>query len=1313
MSYSVVSAAVWLLFFCHAVSGTFLSQIEPCPDYCGDKDPSDWTVYSSLAPLSQCNQPILFDFNIHNPVDANTIFKLRACNAGNAMPSSVAHVNEGQSNITSRSVGARATPSNSSSRSSGSTTNVSFQLLSGGSSASTAAKDYTTILSALQNRLKSQVANNTASTALFGYSNGVTVGMFIGAGMDPAATPQVFKYLLAQQPGSEIVAQLCGDNRTARHVYGMSVNTNGDISAIQKDVLSWWNAKCVESSSATASQTFNVDIVDQNLGKTNSSSVKARRDGTCRTVTVYSGDSCGSLASECGISGQDFTTYNSQRTNLCSTLAVGEKVCCSSGGLPNWQPSANPDGTCVVYNVQPGDNCAAIAANYGWQISDLSTFNDGTTWGWSGCALQTGLAMCVSKGTPPLPASVSNALCGPIVPGTTQPTDGTAIADLNPCPLNACCDIWGQCGITEPYCEDNRGPTGNPGTAPVNEYGCISNCGTGITNNRSPPSQFISVGYYEQFNWNRECLNMRSADLQGSSYTHIHWAFAGINPDFTVNITDDGDSQFTHFLQLTGVKRIISFGGWGYSTDPSTYDILRSAMTEANRDTFVNNIKNFAIQNNLDGIDIDWEYPGEPDIPGIPKGQPTDGPNYLQFLLALKVALGDKMSVSIAAPASYWYLKQFPIRQMSQVVDYIVYMTYDLHGQWDYGNKFSQEGCPNGNCLRSHVNFTETGYTLAMLTKAGVSSNKIIVGISSYGRSFGMTDPSCTGPDCTFQGQVVNGTGGGSTADFGRCTATRGYISNAEIDELVANGVAKGWYDSDSDSDMAVWGSTWVAYQSVFTRGSRSRFYKVLNFGGTIDWAVDLLEFTGDDGDETDPSQDTSGNGSYPLPDLSCSASYATLDAIAADAGKIPSMCAAIYMVQILQKMYNDAMAQYNSLMTQGYDDKFKTYAGVVVDHAGASMTQMIYGNGTKYFDCVVAEVNFCCSVCNSNDHGCDYCRNETSGCKQFCNPRYGVCSPIGKRGLDASAQDLGPTGIFARDVLPIPGFSKEPEPCPPDYSKHGYGGAQVNGVPSNSIWWNFRNDQTTAQFYADLYSETAIPKNKTSIQTHVRNNNACAPSSHQGDDCWNLGVDYTMPYVDNYTISDVVNPKDVVTQATANATDLLGQIGDVLSFMQSGLYEGDYMDVVDTISIPIMMINSSVTEMATIESVADEITKERRMEIIMAFFGAILFLIPIAGEVLGSIAELAEIGAIVSAVGEVGNVAFDIYSVASDPNNAPLAIMSAIFEPFALLDIAKVAKAAAIRRGMSADEVGKLGKQVKPVLDKIDTIKTGSKCNR
>jgi hypothetical protein len=87
----------------------------------------------------------------------------------------------------------------------------------------------------------------------------------------------------------------------------------------------------------------------------------------------------------------------------------------------------------------------------------------------------------------------------------------------------------------------------------------------------------------------------------------------------------------------------------------------------------------------------------------------------LAFLRVLKGLLPGK-SVSIAAPSSYWYLKNFPIAEIAQVTDYIVFMTYDLHGQWDAGNAYSQEGCSSGSCLRSDVNLTETLTALAMVS---------------------------------------------------------------------------------------------------------------------------------------------------------------------------------------------------------------------------------------------------------------------------------------------------------------------------------------------------------------------------------------------------------------------------------------------------------------------------------------------------------------------------------------------------------------------------------------------------------------------
>jgi hypothetical protein len=125
-----------------------------------------------------------------------------------------------------------------------------------------------------------------------------------------------------------------------------------------------------------------------------------------------------------------------------------------------------------------------------------------------------------------------------------------------------------------------------------------------------------------------------------------------------------------------------------------------------------------------------------------------------------------------------------------------------------------------------------------MITKAGVPSSKIIVGLSSYGRSFKMTKPGCTGPMCRFVGPD-------SGAAPGKCTNTAGYISDAEINQILAeDSSAVTSYDKSSNSNILVYNSTeWVAYMDDDTRTSRTEYYEELNMGGTSDWAVDLQSF--------------------------------------------------------------------------------------------------------------------------------------------------------------------------------------------------------------------------------------------------------------------------------------------------------------------------------------------------------------------------------------------------------------------------------------------------------------------------------------
>lgn len=628
---------------------------------------------------------MLLDFNIYNPLnDPQSHVSVHSCTADGITVTNAPIENDNSFSPNSNNSQVQQVQ-------------ASLQLAWVIPDASGSANETTAAIDPIQSYLAQQ-ANNTESIA-FSYTGQSIIGIYAGAQIQSQGIPlpilQQFVSEVQTMNGSDsIIVQLCGEDRSSKYSFGIIANMNSDLAYVQNVVKTWKDGQCLTSYSGSTtwhSVTLSTPVLPTSnttttipLNGTNTTALHNRAlyaRSNCSTVTVASGDTCASLAAECGISAADFTEYNPSST-LCSTLAAGQHVCCSLGALPDFAPQPYSNGICATYLVVAGDSCSELAVTYSLTNDEIESFNT-QTWGWMGCSdLQAGQNICLSTGSPPMPASVTNAICGPQVPGTPIPPSGTNLSTIDECPLNICCDIWGQCGTTSEFCTITESSTGAPGTAAVGSNGCISNCGIDIIIS-SAPAQFMRVGYFEGFNFDRPYLNEYILDIDYTQYTHIHLGFATITPDFDIDVTSISN-QFDMFLALPDVKRVLTIGGWAFSTDPSTYDIFRQAVQAENLYIIVPNIVAFVQKYGLDGVDIDWEYPGEPDIKGIPAGSPDDGDNYFIFLAELKNALAQETpgtTLSIAIPASYWYLQGFPINAMSSVVDYFIYMTYDLHGQ--------------------------------------------------------------------------------------------------------------------------------------------------------------------------------------------------------------------------------------------------------------------------------------------------------------------------------------------------------------------------------------------------------------------------------------------------------------------------------------------------------------------------------------------------------------------------------------------------------------------------------------------------------
>lgn len=212
---------------------------------------------------------------------------------------------------------------------------------------------------------------------------------------------------------------------------------------------------------------------------------------------------------------------------------------------------------------------------------------------------------------------------------------GKAFYKLDKCPLNVCCSKHGFCGTTEEFCGNKK----------VDQPSCEVNRAVGFTR---------VVGYYEGWSRDRPCNKFYPEYLPINVYTHLNFAFAGINPT-TLEVVPSSKFDLDLYYRLTYLKQhdpalkvMIAIGGWTFNDPGPTATTFSDIAGSSSAQTkFINSLISFMSTYGFDGVDLDWEYPGAEDR----SGRPADYKNFPIFMKRLKKALGD-YEVSITLPAS-------------------------------------------------------------------------------------------------------------------------------------------------------------------------------------------------------------------------------------------------------------------------------------------------------------------------------------------------------------------------------------------------------------------------------------------------------------------------------------------------------------------------------------------------------------------------------------------------------------------------------------------------------------------------------------
>jgi chitinase len=314
--------------------------------------------------------------------------------------------------------------------------------------------------------------------------------------------------------------------------------------------------------------------------------------------------------------------------------------------------------------------------------------------------------------------------------------------------------------------------------------------------------------------------------IHARKLTHINFAFARIDRNGRVAFEPLASAAGLEGLlalrdENPALRILVSVGGWqaeGFSD---------AALTDASRSIFASSAVALLEKYGLDGIDLDWEYPGQ-GVAGI-KYRPEDKQNFTSLVKTLREAL-DKESAARGRTGKQRYLltiasadrEYFDHTEMDKLhvwLDWVNIMSYDFF------NALTPTTGHHAGLYRSELAAATDRNADASVKQhlaAGIPPNKLVLGVAFYGRAFA----------------------GVNARSNGRNQAYERYDTDHSYAELVDRYIGKqGFvrYWDDRAQAPYLWNEasrTFITYDDPRSIGIKARYVKDHRLGGMMFWEL-------------------------------------------------------------------------------------------------------------------------------------------------------------------------------------------------------------------------------------------------------------------------------------------------------------------------------------------------------------------------------------------------------------------------------------------------------------------------------------------
>ena len=246
------------------------------------------------------------------------------------------------------------------------------------------------------------------------------------------------------------------------------------------------------------------------------------------------------------------------------------------------------------------------------------------------------------------------------------------------------------------------------------------------------PRKPVVIGYVGGYNG-----IVDTSMVDATKLTHINYAFVDVqnNRAWLTNLkTDSINFKNLNKLKLKNpdLKILISIGGWTWSGKFSD-----AVLSDTSRKAFAASAVDIIREYELDGVDIDWEYPAQPGADGN-IFRPEDKQNYTLMFQAIREELdqmekqtGKKLLLTTAVGAFKRYVDLTEMDKAQAYLDYVNLMTYDYF-QDSLGISVHHTNLFGSKAYNGQDNADRS---ISEFVAAGVPIEKLVMGLAFYSRA--------------------------------------------------------------------------------------------------------------------------------------------------------------------------------------------------------------------------------------------------------------------------------------------------------------------------------------------------------------------------------------------------------------------------------------------------------------------------------------------------------------------------------------------------------------------------------------------------